>query len=147
MPSDLAKEWQDMLEAGDNKSAAWLWKEANILHMECELGTTIILESRNYNTMAYFIPLTFDMGEWSHMEEVTESNGLLKEAITKWKWAKVPEWHNPNQMVGHMIITFTDPDSANRAIINWLVICNKMYWYPNASGSQSDASDAKATTT
>ena len=59
--------------------------------MEGKLGTNIIPESRNYNTVAYFIPLMFDMGEWSHMEEVTESNGLLKEAITKCKWAKVPE--------------------------------------------------------
>lgn len=28
-------------------------------------------------------------------------------------------------MVGHIVITFTDPDSANKAILNGLIICNK----------------------
>jgi len=48
-----------LIEASDDKSAEWLHSEANILHMECELGTTVLPESCNYNTMAYFVPLTF----------------------------------------------------------------------------------------
>ncbi|KAF8227000.1 hypothetical protein L208DRAFT_1497033 [Tricholoma matsutake] len=114
-----------LIEAGDDKSAAWLCSEANILHMECELGTSILLEARNFNTMAYFVPLTFDVSEKTHIEEVMESNDLSKDAISKCRWVKAPGWWNPNQMVGHMIITFTDPDSANKAILGRLVICNK----------------------
>jgi len=49
-----------LIEAGDDKSAKWLQNKANILHMECELSTTILTEMRNYNTMAYFVLLTFD---------------------------------------------------------------------------------------
>jgi hypothetical protein len=80
-----------LIEASDNKSAAWIHSEANILHMECELGTTILTKSRNYNTMAYFIPLTFSTTEKSHIEEVTEANNLPKGSISKCRWAKVPE--------------------------------------------------------
>lgn len=93
--------------------------------MECELDTSILTESCRYNIMAYFVPLTFDMTEKSHIEEVTENNGLHRDAIAKCKWAKAPERRNPNQAVGHMVITFADPDSANKAILNGLVICNK----------------------
>ncbi|KAF8219487.1 hypothetical protein L208DRAFT_1339701, partial [Tricholoma matsutake] len=114
-----------LIEASDNKSAAWLRKEENIFHMECELGTTIITETRNYNVMAYFVPLTFDTADNSHIEEVTENNGLTRESVSRCKWAKAPKQRNPKQMVGHMIVTFTDLDNANRAILNGLVICNK----------------------
>ncbi|KAF8227146.1 hypothetical protein L208DRAFT_1298073 [Tricholoma matsutake] len=114
-----------LIEAGDDKSTAWLCSEVNILHMECESGTSILPEACNYNIMAYFVPLTCDVIEKSHIEEVTESNSLSKDSINKCRWAKAPGWQNPNQSVGHMIITFTDPNSTNKAILNGLVICNK----------------------
>ena len=114
-----------LIEASDSKSAEWLRSEANILHMECELGTTILTEMRNYNAMAYFVPLTFSAADKSHLEEVTETNDLPNGSISKCRWAKAPERRSPNQTVGHVVITFTDPDSANKAILNGLVICNK----------------------
>ena len=79
-----------LLEAGDDKTATWLCSKANILHMECELGLTILPESHNYNVMAYFVPLTFDTAKKSHTEEVTEANNLTKESISKCRWAKAP---------------------------------------------------------
>ncbi|KAF8219610.1 hypothetical protein L208DRAFT_992928, partial [Tricholoma matsutake] len=114
-----------LVKAEDDKSATWLCSEANILHMECKLETSIVIESHNYSSMAYFIPLTFNAMERSHIEEVAETNNLPKDSIKKCRWAKAPEQHNPNQTVGHIIITFTDPDSTNQAILNGLVICNK----------------------
>ncbi|KAF8234339.1 hypothetical protein L208DRAFT_1549999 [Tricholoma matsutake] len=92
--------------------------------MECELGTSILPEARNFNIMAYFVPLISDVTEKSHIE-VMETNGLSKDSISKCRWAKAPGWRNPNQSVGHMIIMFTDPDSANKAILDGLVIYNK----------------------
>ena len=83
--------------------------------MECKLGTTILTELHNYNTMAYFVLLTFDTKNDSHIEEVTETNSLSRESISKCRWAKAPKRRNPNQTVGHMIITFMDPDSTNNS--------------------------------
>jgi hypothetical protein len=80
-----------LIEVGDDKSAAWLCSKANILHMECELDTTILLKSCNYNVMAYFIPLTFKAADKSHIKELTELNSLSKESISKCRWAKAPE--------------------------------------------------------
>jgi len=115
--------------------------------MECELSTTILTESCNYNTMAYFIPLTFNTKNDSHIEEVTETNSLSRESISKCRWAKAPKQRNLNQTVGHMSITFTNPDSANKAILNSLVICNKKVSVASAGENQSDASNARAITT
>jgi hypothetical protein len=81
-----------LIEASDDKSAEWLHSEANILHMECELGTTVLPEFCNYNTMAYFVPLTFGAAEKSHIEEVTKANDLPNGSINKCRWAKAPEW-------------------------------------------------------
>ena len=80
-----------LIEESNSKLAEWLHSEVNILHMECELGTTILTETCNYNTMAYFIPLTFNATEKSHLEEVTETNNLPNEFISKCRWAKAPE--------------------------------------------------------
>ena len=114
-----------LIEAGDDKSASWLCSEANILHMECKLETSILTKSCNYSIMAYFVPLTFNAAERSHIEEVAETNNLPIDSIKKCRWAKAPEWCNPNQTVGHITFTLTDPDSTNQAILNGLVICNK----------------------
>ena len=73
----MAQKWE---EAGDDKSAAWLHSEANILHMECKLETSIMTESCNYSAMAYFIPLTFNAMERSHIEEVAEANNCPKDS-------------------------------------------------------------------
>ena len=80
-----------LIEAGDNKSAKWLQNEANILHMECELSTTILTELHNYNTMAYFVPLTSNTKNDSHIEEVTKTNSLSRESISECRWAKAPK--------------------------------------------------------
>ena len=53
------------------------------------------------------------------------NTNLPKDSIKKCRWAKAPEQHNPNQTVGHVIITFTNPNSMNQAILNGLVLCNK----------------------
>jgi hypothetical protein len=114
-----------LIEASDDKSVVWLHREVNVHHMECELGTTIFPKLRNYNTMAYFVLLTFNANEKTHTEEVIKANDLPNGSISKCRWAKAPEQQSPNQMVGHVVITFADPDSVNKAILNGLVICNK----------------------
>jgi hypothetical protein len=80
-----------LIKASDSKSAEWLCSEVNILHMECKLGTTILTEMHNYNTMAYFVPLTFSATEKSHLEEVIKTNNLPNRSISKCRWAKAPE--------------------------------------------------------
>ena len=80
-----------LIKASNSKLAAWLHSKANIFHMECKLGTTILTKSCNYNTMAYFIPLTFSATEKSYIEEITEANDLPNGSISKCRWAKAPE--------------------------------------------------------
>ena len=80
-----------LIEAEDDKSSTWLCSEANILHLEYELETSIVTESCNYSTMAYFVPLTFNAMERSPIEEVAETNTLPKDSIKKCRWAKAPE--------------------------------------------------------
>ena len=52
-------------------------------------------------------------------------HSIPNNSISKLKWAKRPDQRSPSQTVGHLIITFKDPDAANEAILKGLVICNK----------------------
>jgi hypothetical protein len=71
------------------------------------------------------VPLTLNPDSQANIEEIQETNDIPSDAIIGAKWAKAPERRSPSQSCGHLIISFSDPDIANRAILNGIVICNK----------------------
>jgi hypothetical protein len=92
------------------------------------LGTKGIgasLKRRNHPMIAYFVPLNLHTENPTHISEIIDTNNLNKDDISKIRWAKPPARRSPNQTCGHLIINFTNPDAANRAKTEGLLICNK----------------------
>ena len=62
-----------------------------------------------------------------HITEICKSNSFIMDpsAITSAYWAKAIENRAISQQTAHLYLTFTNAETANRAITNGLTICNK----------------------
>ena len=75
--------------------------------------------------IAYFVPLNLNPDNPRHVAEIAESNNIAADDILKIRWAKPPARRSPSQICGHLIVNFSNPDTANRAKTEGLIICNK----------------------
>jgi hypothetical protein len=114
-----------LAEMRSEGAAKWFQRKDTVEKFKVELRVAVSLKKRTHNCIAFFVPLTLDPGNPEHIEEIQESNDIAADTIIRAKWAKAPERRTPSQSCGHLIISFTDPDAANRAILNGLIICNK----------------------
>jgi hypothetical protein len=114
-----------LVEARSEEAAQWLQQKEVAEKFKDELKQAVSYKKRSHNTIAFFVPLTFNPDIPVNIEEIQETNDIPNGAIIKAKWAKAPERRTPSQSCGHLIISFSDPDIANRAILNGIIICNK----------------------
>jgi hypothetical protein len=114
-----------ILEMGSTEAAQWIQREEILGKLKSETSLAVSFKKRPHNTIAFFVPLTFNPDSKADIEEVAEMNELEDTAIMKTKWAKPPGRRLPTQRSGHLLISFSNADAANRAILNGLVICNK----------------------
>ena len=108
--------------------AKWLAKQSNadlFFAALGEAGLGVSLKKRNHPMIAYFVPLNLNPDNPRHLAEIAESNNLSADDLLKVRWAKPPARRSPSQICGHLIINFSNPDAANRAKTEGLVICNK----------------------
>jgi hypothetical protein len=85
-----------------------------------------VMRTRTYNTVAYFVPLTGvrpDNGQ--DLREIEDANRMQPNSIAGFRWIKHPSRRSPTQVMGHAIVSFKNPQTANSAIANGLVICQK----------------------
>ena len=82
-------------------------------------------KKRNHPVIAFYVPLNLNMDSPRHMKEKEEVNNILLGALVNLHWIKPPARRAPTQTCGHLILTFSDPDAANRAKTIGLIICNK----------------------
>ncbi len=75
--------------------------------------------------LAYYVPLNLNTNNPAHLAEIVESNNMQTGDLLKARWAKPPARRSPSQICGHLILTFSNLDAANRAKMEGLVICNK----------------------
>ena len=77
--------------------------------------------------IALNVPTDLDPKNPLHTAEICEVNNLntTPPDITAISWAKAIENRSTGQHSAHLYISFNDTDSANRAITNGLIICNK----------------------
>jgi hypothetical protein len=114
-----------LIEMKNEEAALWLQQNDVAEAFTTEIKQAIVIKKWAHNTIAFFVPLTFDPDNSTNIEEILETNDLNPDAILKTKWAKAPERRLPSQTSGHLLISFSDPDTANKAILNGLIICNK----------------------
>ncbi|TFK18723.1 hypothetical protein FA15DRAFT_568460, partial [Coprinopsis marcescibilis] len=101
-----------LIEMSTNEGADWLTKDNNTLKLAEKLRTKII--ERNYTMIVKFVPLMFD--EEKEITEILEDNDIPKEELISLRWIKPKEKQAPTQQVGHMLLTLTNPITANRCI-------------------------------
>ncbi|TFK25781.1 hypothetical protein FA15DRAFT_589706 [Coprinopsis marcescibilis] len=107
-----------LIEMLTNEGADWLMKDNNASKLVEELRTKII--EQNYTMIVKFVPLTFD--EEKEITEILEDNNIPKEELVYLWWIKPKEKRAPTQQVGHMLLTLTNPITANRCIEEGLTI-------------------------
>ncbi|KAG2029088.1 hypothetical protein BDR03DRAFT_806127, partial [Suillus americanus] len=97
-------------------------------HIRTDINTkTLFLQSldaeasikqRTYPVVIPFMPVTFHPENQSNIRQLEEENGWEKMVIMYARWIKPAEKRRSNQQVAHILITFTDPSTANSAIRN-----------------------------
>ena len=116
-----------ILEADSDPAARWLTQVNNQQKICKKIDPTIKFQARNYMVIALNVPADMDPKNHSHIVEICEANNFPAEppAIITANWAKALENHNTNQCTAHLYLTFNNTETANRAIISSLLICNK----------------------
>ena len=115
-----------LVEMVTDEGAAWLATKTNAGAFLRELGESeAFFKMRSYNVIAYYVLLNLDTASEKDRREIEETNGMPEGCLTKVRWIKPPARRRTDQRYAHVIATFSDADSANRAIVNGLTICNK----------------------
>lgn len=119
------KDGNVLLEADSDAAALWFTDVSNKVEFCCALGEGVVFKTRNFNVMALNAPLNLDTNEDKHLDEINEGNDLTEDAVTMIRWAKPIDKRTPHQRTAHLVLSFSNPDDANRAIANGITICNK----------------------
>ena len=115
-----------LVEMVTDEGAAWLASKVNAEAFLRELGETeASFKTRSYNVIAYYVPLNLDPNSDKDRKEIEELNNMPEGSLTKLRWIKPPTRRRLDQRFAHVIATFSDADTANRAIVNGLTICHK----------------------
>ncbi|KAF8817021.1 hypothetical protein BYT27DRAFT_6955985, partial [Phlegmacium glaucopus] len=89
------------------------------------LGRGACIKKRSHPIIAYYVPLHLNTSNSDHVAEIEEVNGMQNGDLIKIRWAKPPTRRRATQTCGHLVLTFSNPDAANRAKAGGLIICNK----------------------
>jgi len=89
------------------------------------LGKDLTIKKRNHPVIAYYVPLHLNTSNLTNISEIEEVNSIQEGDLLCVWWAKLPICRNANQTCGHLILTFSNPNAANRAKTGGLIICNK----------------------
>lgn len=110
-----------VLEMKDDASVLWLRAGNRGKVMANKLDASLALKT--YVTVIRFTPVTFDPTK--DREEFLEVNNLAEEDIQKIGFIKPPERRRPEQIHANVFVEFVDPDLANTAISQGLVVQNQ----------------------
>lgn len=115
-----------LIEMETDEGATWMRSTENAQLLCTGLGTGLSFKPWPYNVIAFNVPTTLDPDSEDSIEEISEINDIEKGHLTKMRWVKpVTRRANINQMTAHLILTFSNADDANRAILSGLAICHK----------------------
>src|SRR5262245_23120414 len=96
------------------EARSWLQQSDVSLAFNAEIKQSSTFKKRAHNAIAFFVPLTLDPDNPMHIEEIQETNDLTLEDIIRVKWAKALERRLLSQSSGHLLISFSSPNSANK---------------------------------
>ena len=107
--------------------ANWFSNKVNMAEFCNYLGEDVTFRSRIFNVIAHNVPINLNSNNNGHREKINEANNLEEDTIKTIRWAKPSNRRTPQQRSTHLILLFTDLESANRTITNSITICNKKF--------------------
>ena len=119
------KDGSVLIEVDTDASVVWFTNDINRIEFCSALGDGVAFKTRIYNVLAFNVPLNLSPSEESHLDEINEANDLEDNTIMTIRWAKPINRRTPHQRSAHLVLSFSNPDDANRAITNGVTICNK----------------------
>ena len=114
-----------LIEVDSDHAANWCTNKVNRVEFCTVVGEGVSFRTRAFNVLAFNVPLTIDPRDPSHCAEINEVNDLEDYAVSTIRWAKPLNRRSPQQRSAHLVLTFGNPEAANRAISNGIVICHK----------------------
>lgn len=114
-----------LVEMDSDNATTWMTDQENRNKFCVKIGPGVTFRSRVHSLIAFNVPLGINPEDKNHQDEVCEVNSLDPGVITTMRWAKPVQRRTPDQRTAHLLLTFNNPDAANRAITNGLFICNR----------------------
>jgi hypothetical protein len=114
-----------LIEVDSDVAAKWFTNILNRVGLCGVLGEHVSFRSRMFNVLAFNVPLTTDPRDIAHLTEINEVNDLEDFSVKAIRWAKPLNRRSPQQKSAHLVLTFNDPEAANHAILNGIMICHK----------------------
>ncbi len=109
----------------DDQAARWMREELNAKSFCAVIGTSANFRNRIHNLIAFNVPITMELENANHIKEIHEINQLELNTIKAARWVKPIARRSPTQRTAHLIISYTDINAANRALVNGLHICHR----------------------
>jgi hypothetical protein len=115
-----------LVEMETDAGAAWLTNHANARSLCDTLGPNLNVKQRMYNVFVYNASTALDPENADHLKEISETNGIQDGGLTAMRWVKPTNRRNrADQRTAHLILTFSNADDANRAILSGLTVCQR----------------------
>jgi hypothetical protein len=114
-----------LIEMEDDYAAGWVSKPENQFSLCVEIGPDVVVKPHVYSVIALNAPLTINPDSREHQTEIGEVNHFGPEKLAAIRWVKPITRRTPEQKSAHLLLSFTDVSTANRAIADGLMICNK----------------------
>lgn len=119
------RDGSSLIEGDSDYLAKWLTNVVNRVEFCSRLGEGVTFQSRVYSVLAFNAPLTIDLDDPTHREEVNEANELKDGEISVLRWAKPIERRSQHQRLAHLVLLFSSLEVANQVIASRAIICNK----------------------
>lgn len=114
-----------LFEMNRADTVSWLRKSPNRENFADSFKPACKIKERQYTVIVPFVPLTFNPENKIHLRETEEANDLQERDIARAQWIKPPSQREKKQTVGHLMLTFANPETANKALTEGIQICNK----------------------
>ena len=115
-----------LVEMETDAGAAWLTIHANARSLCDALGPNLNVKQRSYNVFIYNASTALDPENADHLKEISETNGIQDGGLVAMRWVKPTNRRDrADQRTAHLILTFSNADNANRAILAGLTICQR----------------------
>ena len=80
----------------------------------------------SFSIFVQFIPFSFTPSTDIDLREIEEVNSMARDSVIRAKWVKPPTRRAKSQSCGHLILTLSSPQAANKILTDGLRIAHKL---------------------